>query len=351
MIKEAIDTLVEGRSLTMEEAIMVMAEIMDGKATPAQLGAFLTALRMKGESPEEIAGLATLMRARAVQVKVDGPVLDVVGTGGDGLNTFNISTAAAFVASGAGIKVAKHGNRAASSKCGSADVLEKLGVMINLNAEQVQQCIEEVGIGFMFAPNFHPAMKYAGGPRKEIGIRTVFNILGPLTNPASAEYYVIGAPDPKLAETIYSALFNLDVKHALVVCGMNGMDELSISGKSLYWEIKLGEPYAWRSEISPESFGLKEASLDAIQGGSPAENAESIRNVLAGAKGPKRDVVIMNAACALMAGDKVENLEQGAELAQQVIDGGQALEKLEQLIEYSGKLMRSAYDSGADSSK
>lgn len=351
MIKEAINALVEGRSLTMQEAVQVMAEIMDGKVTPAQLGAFLTALRIKGESPEEIAGLATIMRSRAIQVRVEGPVLDVVGTGGDGLNTFNISTAAALVASGAGIRVAKHGNRAASSKCGSADVLEKLGVRIDLNAEQVQQCIEKVGIGFMFAPNFHPAMKFAGGPRKEIGIRTVFNILGPLTNPANAEYYVIGTPDPAMAEKIYSALFNLDVKHALVVCGMNGMDELSISGKSLYWEIKFGEPYAWRSEVSPETFGLKEAPLESIQGGSPTENAEIIRNILTGVKGPRRDVVVMNAACALLAGDKVENLQQGAELAQRVIDSGKALEKLEQLVDFSGKLMRSAHDSGTDSPK
>ena len=190
----------------MNEAAPVMEEIMEGKATPAQLGAFITALRIKGETADEIAGLASVMRAKAIQVKATGPVLDIVGTGGDGLNTFNISTAAAFVAAGAGIKVAKHGNRAASSQCGSADVLEKLGVKIDLNAEQVQRCIQEVGIGFMFAPAFHPAMKYAAGPRREIGIRTVFNILGPLTNPAHAEYQVIGVPNQELAEKIVPAL-------------------------------------------------------------------------------------------------------------------------------------------------
>jgi anthranilate phosphoribosyltransferase len=342
MIKEAIGVLVEGRSLTMREAAFVMEEIMDGQSTPAQFGAFITALRIKGETPDEIAGLASTMRARAVQVKVDEPVLDVVGTGGDGLNTFNISTASAFVAAGGGIKVAKHGNRAASSQCGSADVLEKLGVKIDLNAEQVKQCIQKVGIGFMFAPVFHPAMKYAAGPRKEIGIRSVFNILGPLTNPARAEYQVIGTPNAELAEKIFAALFNLDVKHALVVCGTNGMDEISITGTSLYWEINRGKADARRREISPEDFRLNKAPLQAIQGGTPEDNADSIRGVFRGVKGPKRDVVVMNSAAAFLAAGKADRLEDGALLAQEVLDSGRALEKLEQLIEFKQELARSS---------
>ena len=247
--------------MTVDEAAQVMEEIMEGKATPAQLGAFLTALSIKGETADEIAGLASVMRAKAIQVKVDGPVLDIVGTGGDGLNTFNISTAAAFVAAGAGIKVAKHGNRAATSQCGSADVLEKLGVKIDLNAEQVQKCIQEVGIGFMFAPAFHPAMKYAAGPRREIGIRTVFNILGPLTNPAHAEYQVIGVPSVELAEKIVPALIHLGAKHALVVHGLNGMDEISITGQThLIWEVKNGNWLSSDAELSPEDFGLNKAA-------------------------------------------------------------------------------------------
>jgi anthranilate phosphoribosyltransferase len=338
MIKEAIATLAEGQSLTMKESASVMQEIMEGQATPAQLGAFIMALRIKGETPEEIAGLASAMRNKATPVKVNGPVLDVVGTGGDGLNTFNISTAAALVAAGAGISVAKHGNRAASSRCGSADVLEKLGVRIDLNAEQVQKCIEETGIGFMFAPNFHPAMKYAAGPRKEIGVRTVFNILGPLTNPAHSEHQVIGAPNPDLAEKLFSALIQLKTSHSLVVHGLIGMDEISITGESMYWEVKNGESIARRKRISPEGLGLKNAPLKTILGGTPEENAQTIRSILAGTKGPRRDVVVMNAAAALVAGDKVENLEQGVTLAQEVIDLGKALSRLEQLIEFTQKI-------------
>jgi anthranilate phosphoribosyltransferase len=345
MIKEAIGALAEGRSLTMQEAASVMEEMMEGKATPAQLGAFITALKIKGETPQEIAGLASVMRAKATQVRVTSPVLDIVGTGGDGLNTFNISTASAFVAAGANIKVAKHGNRAASSKCGSADVLESLGINIDMDAEQVQLCIDRVGIGFMFAPNFHPAMKYAAGPRKEIGIRTVFNILGPLTNPAQAEYMVIGAPDIQLAEKIFSALFRLGVTHALVVHGMNGMDEISITGKSIYWELKDGNAVEVRKEICPESLGLSMAPLETILGGTPQENAGSVRSILSGIRGAKRDIVVMNAAAALLAGNKVKTIEDGIILAQEIIDQGKAREKMEQLIEYSQRLARTTHDS------
>jgi len=335
MIKEAIGTLINGKSLTREEAAAAMEVIMDGKATPSQLSAFITALRIKGETAEEIAGFAAVMRDKSVRVELEEPVLDVVGTGGDGLNTFNISTAAAFVAAGAGIKVAKHGNRAASSQCGSADVLEKLGVRIDLHAEEVQQCIRDAGIGFMFAPAFHPAMRHAAGPRREIGIRTVFNILGPLINPARAKYMVLGVPDTALAEKMLPALVHLGVKHGLVVCGNHGMDELSISGPSLLWEIEDGKPVSFRRNIFPEDFGLREAPDQAVRGGAAEENARIILNILDGAQGAQRDIVDLNAGAALLAGGRAENMQQGVLLAQETIDNGQAMASLERLIEVS----------------
>ncbi len=337
MIKEAIGTLVNGQALTRDQAALVMEEIMDGKATSAQLGAFITALSIKGETADEIAGLAAVMRDKAVQVKAEGPVLDIVGTGGDGLNTINISTAAAFVAAGAGLRVAKHGNRAATSQCGSADVLEKLGVKIDLTANQVQRCLQEVGIGFMFAPAFHPAMKYAAGPRKEIGIRSVFNILGPLTNPARAEYQVIGVPSVKLAEKIVPALVRLGTQHALVVHGINGMDEISISDPSLVWEVQNGGLASLR-RITPEDFGLVSCQANTITGGSPVENAEILSKIFSGEKGPRRDVVVLNAAAALLAGNKVSSFSLGVSLAQNIIDNGAALAKLKQLVDFTQKL-------------
>lgn len=340
MIKEAIGALVAGKSLTMGEAALVMEEIMEGKATSAQLGAFITALSIKGETPDVIAGLASVMREKAVRVRPDGPVLDIVGTGGDGLNTFNISTTAALVAAGAGVKVAKHGNRAATSQCGSADVLEKLGVKIDLTAEEVQQCIREAGIGFMFAPMFHPAMKFAAGPRSEIGIRSVFNILGPLTNPAYAEYQVIGVPSIDLAEKIVPALMRLSIKHALVVHGLNGMDEISITGRSMCWEVRKGELQRDRQQIVPEDFGLQSAPENAVRGGTPEENAQTALKVLRGSGGPIRDVVILNAAAALLAGDRVETMQQGVELARETLDTGRALEKLTHLIELTQSFAR-----------
>jgi anthranilate phosphoribosyltransferase len=333
MIKQAISTLVEGNSLSAEESGMVMTEIMEGKATAAQMGAFVTALRIKGETSDEIAGFARVMQEKAVRVTVGEPVLDIVGTGGDGLNTFNISTAAAFVAAGAGVKIAKHGNRAATSLCGSADVLEKLGVRIDLSAEEVQKCIREVGIGFMFAPAFHPAMKYASAPRKEIGIRTIFNILGPLTNPAHAEYQVIGVPSQELAEKIFPALIRMGVKHILVLHGLNGMDEISITGQSIIWEARDGEIVAFRQHVSPQEFGFETCGPESIRGGNPEQNAEIIKRIFSGEKGPCRDVVLMNAAAALLTADRVATLPQGAQLAQGIIDQGLAIRKLERLIE------------------
>ena len=337
MIKEAIASLVSGRSLTTEEAASVMEEIMEGKATPAQLGAFVTALRIKGETADEIAGLASVMLAKAVRVTIAEPVLDVVGTGGDNSNTFNISTAAAFVAAGAGLKVAKHGNRAMSSQCGSADVLEALGVRIDLNAEQVQRCLHEVGMGFMFAPIFHPAMKYAAAPRREIGIRTIFNILGPLTNPAGAKAELLGVADESLVEKLTLVLQSLGCYHAVVVHGEDGLDEITITGKTQVCELKDG--HIKRYSISPEDLGLSRASVDSLRGDTIDENATLLRGILAGASGPQRDVVLMNAAAALLAGDRVETLQHGLALAREVIDGGHALAKLDQLIGFSQSLI------------
>ena len=333
MIKEAITTLVSGRSLTMEEAASVMEEIMQGEATPAQFGAFVTALRLKGETVDEIVGLAKTMRARAVPVTITEPVVDTCGTGGDGSHTFNISTVAAFVAAGAGLRIAKHGNRAMSSQCGSADILEALRIKNDLNAEQVQRCLQEVGIGFMFAPVFHPAMNHAAVPRREIGIRTVFNILGPLTNPAGARAQMLGVAEEALLEKMVLVLRNLGCHHALVVHGEDGLDEITLTGKTRVYELKDGniKKYA----ISPEDFGLSSASLDNLKGSTAIENASRLRNILAGASGPQRDVVLMNTAAALVAGYKVATLQQGVTLAGEVIDNGHALAKLEQLIEVS----------------
>ena len=330
MIKEAIQTLVSGRSLTMEEAASVMEEIMQGEVTPAQFGAFVTALRLKGETVDEIVGLAKTMRAKAIAVTIAEPVVDTCGTGGDGSHTFNISTVAAFVAAGDGLKVAKHGNRAMSSQCGSADVLEALGVKIDLNAEQVQRCLQEVGMGFMFAPVFHPAMKYASAPRREIGIRTVFNIIGPLTNPAGAKAQVLGVADGSLLEKLALVLQSLGCNHALVVHGEDGLDEITITGKTRVCELKGGRIKSY--SISPWDFGLSQASLENLKGGSADENAALLRRILAGATGPQRDVVLMNAAAVLLVGEKVGTLQEGITLAKEIIDSGHALAKLEQLI-------------------
>ncbi|MBI2831289.1 MAG: anthranilate phosphoribosyltransferase [Chloroflexi bacterium] len=333
MIKESLTSLISGKSLSMDEAAQVMDEIMRGEVTPAQFGAFVTALRIKGETVEEIAGLAKTMRSKAIPVKCDGQVVDTCGTGGDGMRTFNISTAAAFVAAGAGLKVAKHGNRAMSSQSGSADVLEALGVKIDLTAEQVGKCICEVGIGFMFAPLFHPAMKYASGPRKEIGFRTVFNILGPLTNPAGAAAQVVGVFDGALVEKMAKVLQSLGAQHALVVHGEDGLDEITVTGKTQVCELKNGKLKSY--SISPEDFGLSRAEPGSLKGGTAAENAVVVRRVLSGTPGPQRDVVLMNAAAVLLAGDKVETIAQGLALAKKVLDNGSALEKLERLAQFS----------------
>ena len=338
MIKEAIQMLVSGNSLSTEEAARVMEEIMEGQATPAQVGAFVTALRLKGETVDEIIGLAKTIRSKAIPVKVSGPVVDTAGTGGDGLCTFNISTAAAFVAAGAGLKVAKHGGRAASSQCGSADVFEALGIRIDLGAEQVRKCLEEVGIGFMFAPVFHPAFKYVAGPRREIGIRTVFNILGPLTNPAGAKAQVLGVAEESLVQKMALALQGLGCHHALVFHGEDGLDEITISGKTHIYEVK--DDHIEDYYVSPEDVGITRAGLDSLKGGTVDENTARLRSVLSGASGPQRDVVLLNAAAVLVVGDKVENLQQGIALAREALDSGQALAKLEHLASLSQRLAK-----------
>jgi len=333
MIREAIAAIVEGRSLSQAEAAQVMDEIMTGQATPAQLGALLIALRLKGETVEEIAGLASAMRSRAIPVYAPDSAVDTCGTGGDGAGTFNVSTTAAFVAAGAGVAVAKHGNRAMSSRCGSADVLEALGIRIDLDAAGVSRCLAEVGIGFMFAPLFHPAMKHAAGPRRELGVRTIFNVLGPLTNPAGVRRQVLGVADPTLAPRLAQALKLLGCKHALVVHGEDGLDEVSISAPSLVYEVKGDQVTAYR--VAPEDFGLNRAPRGSVTGASAEENAALARKVLEGAPGPCRDIVVLNAAAALVVGGVAKDWREGITLAQRSIDSGAARRKLEELVEFS----------------
>ncbi len=333
MIREAIAKVVAGESLTFEEAATVMEEIMTGQATPAQFGALVTGLRVKGESVDEIAAFASVMRRLATPVVTSRTVVDTCGTGGDGHGTFNISTTAACVAAGAGAVVAKHGNRSMSSLCGSADVLEALGVNINLTPEQVQRCLEEAGIGFMFAPLFHPAMKFAAGPRREIGIRTVFNILGPLTNPAGAHRQVIGVASAVLVERIAQVLARLGTHHALVVHGADGMDEISICAPTSVAEVRDGEIRTY--QIAPEDFGFARARFEEIRGSDAATNAELTRQVLAGHDGARRHVVLLNAAAALIVGGRADGFPDGLRLAAAAIDSGAAQERLAKLVEVS----------------
>lgn len=335
MIREAIERAVSGQDLSRDEAAAVMEEIMTGQATPAQFGALVTALRLKGETVQEIAGFASVMRRLATAVSPRKPVVDTCGTGGDSSGTFNISTTAAFVAAGAGATVAKHGNRSMTSKCGSADVLEALGVNINLSAAQVETCLEEAGIGFMFAQLFHPAMKFAAGPRREIGIRTVFNVLGPLTNPAGARAQVLGVASPALVPRLAEALALLGSHHALVVHGEDGVDEISISAPTLVSEVRDGEIRTY--SIQPEDFGFRRAPAESIRGGDASTNATITRAVLSGADGPRRDVVLLNAAAALAASGLADGLAHGVQLAAAAIDSGAAWERLERLAAVSNR--------------
>lgn len=336
MIQEAISSVVSGQNLTSDEATQVMEEIMTGEATPAQFGAFVTALRLKGETPDEIAGMARVMREKALRVQSDGDLVDTCGTGGDGSHTINVSTIAAFVTAGAGLRVAKHGNRAITSACGSADVMEAAGVKVDLGPEAVERCIREVGIGFMFAPTFHPAMRYAGPPRREIGIRTVFNILGPLTNPAGARSQVLGVADGALGEKMAMVLQRLGCQHALVVHGEDGLDEISIAAPSQIWELKDGNIYNFT--VTPEDLGLSRAAARDVQGSSIEDNLAAMNGVLSGERGPARDIVLLNASAALAAGNAVDNLKQGIMAASESIDSGKAMDKLRALAELSQKL-------------
>ncbi len=334
MLKPHIAKVIENEDLSQEEAFQAMEIIMTGQATQAQIGAYLVGLRMKGETVEEIAGSAAAMRSVAEQISpaVDGPLLEIVGTGGDGAHSINISTAAAFLIAGAGYPVAKHGNRAASSKCGSADVLEALGVNLGLTPSQVQQCIEEVGIGFMFAPRFHPAMKHAIGPRRELGQRTIFNLLGPLTNPANATHQLIGVYDPDLTEMLAGVLKALDTEAAMVVHGSNGLDELTTEGVNKISQLKNGEVETYQFEA--QELGLRSATLEDLRGGDPKDNAESLRAILDGSDdSPRKDVVLLNAAAAIA--NVVGSLEIGLKKAVAALENGAALEKLDNLIAYT----------------
>ena len=332
-IREAIEVVVAGRSLTMEQAAAVMRQIMQGEATPAQLGSFLTGLRLKGESTGEIAGMATVMREFSLKVRVDGTVVDSVGTGGDGSNTFNISTAAALVAAGAGVRIAKHGNRAASGSCGAADVLEALGVRIELPPEGVERCINEGGIGFMFAQAFHPSMRHAGPVRREIGIRTVFNILGPLTNPAAAQRQLIGVAYPELGEKVADVMRLLGSERSLVVHGAGGLDEIALDGDTYVWELRDGQVESWT--FRPDDTGLPRWSVDDLRGGDPQANAAAMRRLLAGEGGPIRDAVLLNTAGVLLAAGSAATIPEGIQQAAQAIDTGSARQRLEALVELS----------------
>lgn len=334
MIREAIRKAVQAEDLTREEAVAAMTEIMNGEATAAQIGCFLTALRLKGESIDEVTGFAEVMRDKATKIECSREdVVDTCGTGGDGLSTFNISTCAAFVAAGAGVVVAKHGNRSVSSNCGSADVLKELGVNIEADPPVVERCLEEVGIGFLFAPKLHLAMKYAIGPRREIGIRTVFNILGPMTNPAGAKRQLLGVYDGALTDTMARVLGKLGSKRVFVVHGEDGLDEISTTGSTQVTELNEGEVRTY--VIHPEDFGLALCSLEDLKGGDAPANAAILREVLGGQKGPRRDSVLLNSAAVIVAAGKAEDFNAGLELAAESIDSGRAMEKLSQLIQVS----------------
>ena len=337
MITAAINSLVKGQDLTENEVMNVMEIIMSGEATPAQIASFITALRIKGETIQEITGCAKVMRNKAATITPNlDYYIDTCGTGGDGAHTFNISTAAAFIAASGGVPVAKHGNRSVSSRSGSADVLEALGVKIDLQPDQVQKCIEQVGIGFMFAPLFHRSMKYAAGPRKELGIRTIFNILGPLTNPACAKGQILGVYDEKLLEPIASTLVNLGVERAMVVCGNDGLDEITLTGETKVCEIHNGK--IGKYSINPETYGLKTCSPEQLKGGSSKDNADIIRSIFNNEPGPQRDVVILNSAAALYVGKKAGSLQLGILQAAEIIQSGKAMEKLQELVKYTNQL-------------
>ncbi len=336
MLKEALAAVVDRKDLEPGEARLVMDEIMSGRATPAQIAALLTALRMKGETVDELVAFVEVMleHAAVISPRVNGILIDTCGTGGDRIKTFNISTVSAFVAAGAGALVAKHGNRAVSSRAGSADVLEALGVPLMLTPEQVCAAIEEVGIGFMFAPVFHPAMKFALQPRRELGFRTIFNLLGPLANPARVKAQVIGVYDAQLVEKVAEVLQGLGVKRALVVHGLDGLDELSTVGETQVAELQGGKIRTYR--LVPDEMGITRARISELAGGDAETNARIAVQLLRGRKGPQRDAVLLNAAAALLVSGLVKDLSSGLELASWSIDSGSAYRKLEELLQVTG---------------
>ena len=334
MIKEAIAKVVDREDLSEPQMMEVMDEVMEGKATPAQIAAFMTGLRIKGETVDEVTGAARIMRRKATKIDARSSIIvDTCGTGGDGMQTFNISTTAAFVVAAAGLTVAKHGNRAVSSGCGSADVLEALGVRIDAQPEIVEECIHQIGIGFLFAPKLHGAMKYAIGPRREIGIRTIFNMLGPLTNPAGATSQLIGVYDAKLTEMFAGVLKNLGTKTAFVVHGSDGLDEATVTGKTRVTELKSGLITTY--DIDPEFFFGDIFPGEALLGGDASVNAEITKAVLTGAAGACRNITLLNAGLAIVAGEIAKTIKEGIEIAKECIDSGAAVKKLQALIEMS----------------
>ena len=335
MIKEAILSLSKKQDLTYETALAVMNEIMTGEATPVQMSAYLTALSLKGETTDEITASAFGMRSHCVRLLHDEDALEIVGTGGDHSNSFNISTTAAIITAAAGVPVAKHGNRGASSKCGSADVLEALGVNINIPPEKSAELLKKIGICFLFAQNYHIAMKYVAPIRRELAIRTVFNILGPLTNPAGAKMELMGVYDHELVQPLAQVLSNLGVKNAMVVHGEDGLDEISLSSPTFVCEVKNGWVRSY--SITPEQFGFERCTKEDLRGGTPAENAEILRAVLKGEKGAKRNASILNAAAALFITGRHESIEAAAAIATDMIDSGKALSKLEEFIKFSNE--------------
>ena len=335
MIKEAILSLSKKEDLSYETAEAVMNEIMTGDATPVQMSAYLTALSLKGETIDEITASAFGMRKHCIRLLHDVDALEIVGTGGDGAHSFNISTTAAIIAAAAGVPVAKHGNRGASSKCGAADVLEALGVNINIPPEKSAELLKDIGICFLFAQNYHIAMKYVAPVRRELGIRTVFNILGPLTNPAGAKMELMGVYDKELVEPLARVISNLGVKNAMVVYGNDGLDEISMSASTTLCEVKDGWLRSY--EITPEQFGFKRCSKSELAGGTPVENAVILRSILNGEKGAKRDAAVLNAAAALYITGKYETIDIAVGVAEEIIDSGKAMDKLNEFIRYSNE--------------
>ena len=340
-IQDVLRTVVEGHELTREQAEAAMNTIMDGEATEAQIGALAIGLRMKGETTNEIAGFARAMREHAVQVDIDAdnqPLLDTCGTGGDGAGTFNISTTATFAIAAAGVRIAKHGNRAASSKCGSADVLEALGVRIELSPREVEACVEQVGIGFMYAPAYHPAMRFVGPARKQMGVRTIFNLLGPLTNPANTKHQLIGVGIPQIAGQLAEVLRLLGSHHAVLVHGEEGLDEVGVSGKTHVTDFTASTGEIRTYEVDPEIFGLERATLADIAGGDAEENKRITLSILNGESGPRRTVTLLNAGAGIYAADAAPTFADGIELAADMIDSGRALAKLEELVTFTQEL-------------